>query len=293
MQCDSASGVVAANFGRQVQVLTDAGEALICELARDLGAKPVAGDHVRFERHAGTWCLTAIEPRRRVIHRLGFRGVGERILAAHVDLLLIICAVEPPLKEGLIDRYIVTAGHEGIDPVIVLNKIDLESAASVQRCQLYVELGYPVFMVSALTGQGVSDLATFVDRRTCVLVGPSGVGKSALLMALIPAAQTPTAAISDYSGKGVHTTTTARLWAGPQGLRLIDSPGIREFGLSRIEPLEVREHFVEIAALTPTCRYRDCLHLGDEGCAVRAAVEEGKITRIRYESYCRIVESLS
>jgi ribosome biogenesis GTPase len=175
----------------------------------------------------------------------------------------------------------------------VLNKIDLESESCVARCRLYVELGHPVFLVSALTGEGVSDLAAFVERRTCVLVGPSGVGKSALLMALIPDAKTPTAAISDYSGKGVHTTSTARLWTGPPGLRLIDSPGIREFGLSRIEPLEVREHFVEIAAFTEACRYRDCLHMDDEGCAVRAAVEQGRIRRIRYDSYRRIVESLS
>jgi len=286
-------GIVAANYGKQVDVLTGDGAIVVCELASDLGLKPVAGDRVRFEREGEIAYLTELLPRAHVIRRAGWRESDERILAAHVDCMLIVSAVEPRFKEGLVDRYLVTAGHADIAPVVVLNKVDLDDGSTRRRAELYSDLGYPLYCVSALEGEGIDALADHIAGRTSILVGHSGVGKSSLLMALVPGIDTAISEVSTATGKGVHTTTTSRMWSGPGGVRIIDSPGIRAFGLSAIDSSEVATYFVEFTAHAAHCRFRDCMHLKDAGCAVRAAVESEKIPRIRYDSYVRIVKSLS
>jgi ribosome biogenesis GTPase len=286
-------GIVAVNYGKQVEVLTADGVRIACEMSSDLGQKPVAGDRVRYSTGAGGAYLQEILPRSRVIRRAGRRATEERILAANIDLMLIVSAVEPVFKEGLVDRYLVTAGHAGIDPLIVLNKIDLDDGSTRARAELYRELGYSLYCVSSIRGDGVRDLSTCLAGRTSILVGHSGVGKSSLLMALVPGADTETSGLSTSSGKGVHTTSTATLYSGSGGVRIIDSPGIRAFGLSAIEPSEVGAHFVEFVPLAAQCRFRNCMHVNDGGCAVRAAAENGDIPRIRYDSYLRILESLS
>jgi ribosome biogenesis GTPase len=288
----AGQGIVAANYGKQVDVLAGDGAHVGCELSSDLGQKPVAGDRVRFAREGRAAYLTEILPRERVIRRAGRRELEERILAANVDCMLIVSAVEPRFKEGLVDRYLVTAGHAGIAPVVVLNKVDLDDGSTRRRAELYRGLGYPLFCVSALEGGGVRELARHLKDRTSILVGHSGVGKSSLLMALVPGIDTAISEISASTGKGVHTTSTARMWSGSEGVRIIDSPGIRSFGLSAIEASEVADYFVEFVEHAAHCRFRDCMHLNDGGCAVRAAVDAEKIPRIRYDSYVRIVESL-
>lgn len=289
----AGAGLVAVNYGKQVEVLAADGARITCELASDLGQKPVAGDRVRYSESSGGAYLLEILPRSRVIRRAGRRATEERILAANIDCMLIVSAVEPPFKEGLVDRYLVTAGHAEIEPVIVLNKVDLDDGRVQKRAELYRELGYPLYCVSSIRGDGVDDLASCLADRTSILVGHSGVGKSSLLMALVPGAKIDTSGLSSSSGKGVHTTSTATLYCGTRGVRIIDSPGIRAFGLTAIEPSEVGAHFIEFVPLAEQCRFRNCMHLNDGGCAVRAAAESGKIPRIRYDSYLRIVESLS
>jgi ribosome biogenesis GTPase len=285
-------GIVMANYGKQVEVLAGDGRTLTAELASDLGRKPVAGDRVHFVQDEGGAYLTELLPRERVIRRSGHRESEDRVLAAHVDCVVIVSAVQPPFKEGLVDRYIVAALQSEIEPVVVLNKIDLDDGAMQDRCRIYADLGYRTHYVSAITRHNVDSLAHDLQNKTSVLVGHSGVGKSSLLMALLPDVETDTAEISHYSGKGVHTTSAARMWVGSGGLRIIDSPGIRAFGLADIERQEVREYFVEIAVAGAGCRFRDCLHTGDAGCAVKEAVDRGEITQIRYDSYLRILESL-
>lgn len=287
-----ASGIVAANFGKEVQVLCTDHSMCICELASDLGERPVPGDRVKFRLMGDKRYLTHVAKRRGILRRAGKRAGQERILAAHIDLALVISAVEPSLKEGLIDRYLVALHHEGITPVIVLNKVDLDGGDHRARMKVYEDLGYSTHVISALDGTGIPALRALLSDKTAILVGHSGVGKSSVLMALVPEVNTHTQAVSAYSGKGVHTTTTARLYVGPGGVRVIDSPGIRSFGLSGIDRSEVREYFVEFREHAGHCRFRNCLHLNDDGCAVRAALDRGEVGKLRYESYGRIVASL-
>jgi len=289
----SDEGIVVVNYGKQVEVLTPSGERVTCEMSSDLGKKPVAGDRVRYEAERGGAYLLELLKRSNVIMRAGRREGEDRVLAANVDCMLIVSAVKPPFKEGLVDRYLVTAGHAGIAPVVVLNKVDLDDGGTQKRAEMYRELGYPLHCVSSLRGDGVQELAGYLADRTSILVGHSGVGKSSLLMALLPEADIATSALSQSSGKGVHTTSTATLYSGANGVRIIDSPGIRAFGLSSIAPSEVRAYFVEFVPLAGQCRFRDCMHIKDGDCRVRDAVEKGEIPRIRYESYLRMVESLS
>jgi len=284
-------GIVTVNYGKEVQVLADGDIMLTCELASELELKPVPGDHVRFERTDGGNYLRQLLPRERVIRRAGRRDREHRVLAAHVDCMVIVSAIRPVMKEGLIDRYLVIAAHAGIDPIPVLNKTDLDKPDIVQRFGLYAALGYPAFAVSAYSGENVDALKEALTGKTSVLVGHSGVGKSTLLMAMIPGIETAIADISEYSGKGVHTTSTARMWVG-DGLRIIDSPGIRALQLADIEPGEVREYFIEFKPHAAECRFRNCLHIDDAGCAVRQAVAQGDIRQVRYDSYVRLVESL-
>jgi ribosome biogenesis GTPase len=289
---DTFSATVAANLGREVELLCDDGSFCLCELASDVGLPPVPGDRVAFCIDGDKRYLTRLAERRGVLRRAGRRAGEERILAAHVDLAIVVSAVKPALKEGLIDRYLVAVHHEGVTPVVVLNKCDLDAGDHRARMQIYAGLGYSTHVVSAKDGTGMGALCGVLAGKTSVLVGHSGVGKSSLLMALVPEARTATREVSAYSGKGVHTTTTARLYVGSGGVKIIDSPGIRAFGLSGIDRTEVKGYFVEFEAHASHCRFRDCLHIQDDGCAVRAALERGDIHRLRYESYCRIVESL-
>lgn len=286
------SGIVAANFGKELKVLCGDGSLVTCELSTDVGLAPVPGDRVTFRLDGDKRYLAGVAERTRVLRRAGKRAGEEKIVAAHIDLVVVVSAVKPALKEGLIDRYLVAVHHEGMTPVVVLNKCDLDDGDCRERMSVYAELGYSTHLVSAHEGGGIEALRGVLAGKTSVLVGHSGVGKSSLLMALVPDVQAETSAVSRYSGKGVHTTTTARMYTGSGDVRIIDSPGIRSFGLSGVERGEVRDYFVEFERYAPHCRYRNCLHLGDDGCAVRAALDRGEITKLRYESYCRIVDSL-
>jgi ribosome biogenesis GTPase len=285
-------GVVVANFGKQVEILDSDGQILMGELASQLSTKPIAGDRVQFKVQNGQAYLVAIEARERVIRRAGRREGDEKLLASHVDLMVIVAAVTPELREGLIDRYMVAAGHDGMESLVVLNKVDLDDGTAARRIQLYADLGITTRNVSAVSGTNIEALRSCLKDKTSVLVGQSGVGKSSLLMALLPELDIRVSAVSDYSGKGVHTTTTARMHVSEGNMRIIDSPGIRAFGMSGIEPIEVREQFVEFYPHADNCKFRNCMHLQDSGCAVKEAVEREEISKIRYASYGRIVASL-
>jgi ribosome biogenesis GTPase len=288
----SLTGTVAANYGKELEVIAADGHLCICELASDLGETPVAGDRVEYAIEGEKRYLISVAPRRHIIRRAGKREGEERILAAHVDQGLVVSAVKPRLKEGLVDRYLVALLHEGIEPVLVLNKSDLDEGDTWQRMQVYQGLGYATFRVSAVKGHGIEALRKHLHGKTSVLVGHSGVGKSTLLMALLPEVEIDTKEVSGYSGKGVHTTTTARMYGGPDAMRIVDSPGIRAFGLSGIDRIEIRDYFVEFEAHQLHCRFRDCMHLNDDGCAVRAALDRGEVGKLRYESYVRMMESV-
>ncbi len=285
-------GVVVANYGKQVEILDREGEIVMGELSSQLRTKPIAGDRIQYSLKNGQAYLVAIDPRVRVIRRAGRREGEEKALASHVDLMVIVAAVTPELREGLIDRYMVAASHDGMESIVVLNKIDLDDGSNALRVQPYADLGVTTCCVSAVSGTNLEALRTCLEDKTSVLVGQSGVGKSSLLMALLPELEIKVNEISEYSGKGVHTTTTARMHVSKGNMRIIDSPGIRAFGMTGIEPIEVREHFVEFYPHADHCKFRNCMHLQDSGCAVKEAVEKGEISKMRHASYGRIVASL-
>ncbi len=204
----------------------------------------------------------------------------------------------PELSLNIIDRYLVACETLQIEPIIVLNKIDLlddEGMAFVnEQMDIYRNIGYRVLMVSSHTQDGLKPLEEALTGRISIFAGQSGVGKSSLLNALLGLQkEILTNDISDNSGLGQHTTTAARLYHFPHGGDVIDSPGVREFGLWHLEPEQITQGFVEFHDYLGLCKYRDCKHDTDPGCAIREAVEEGKIAETRFENYHRILESMA
>ncbi len=293
---DLAPGRVVARFGARLVVEDDAGYLHHCTSRRKL-ADLVCGDFVKWHMDDRGDCIVQErEPRRTELARPDNHG-RKKAIAANIDRILIVTSPRPAFNPGLVDRYLVAAEVLGIEPVILLNKADLLDDASRREIASlldeYRHLGYTVLETSVKDGTGLDALADLLRDHTSIFVGQSGVGKSSLVNALLPDADARIGAISEATGKGTHTTTTAWLYHLPDGSgAVIDSPGIREFGLWNIEPRQVAEGFREFREPAQACRFRDCLHRREPGCAVRTAVEEGRISPRRYESYLRILETL-
>ncbi len=216
-------------------------------------------------------------------------------VAANVDQIIVVFAPIPEPHANLIDRYLIAAEHAGIAPLLLLNKADLidegNRAALESLLGVYRQLDYPLLEVSAHDGAGMSALRERLDGRISVFVGQSGVGKSSLVNSLLPDVDTRVGALSEQTGKGTHTTTTARLFHFPGGGDLIDSPGIREFGLGHVSR-DVEAGFIEFRDLLGTCRFRDCRHDREPGCALLKALDDGRIQPQRMASYRHILSSL-
>lgn len=293
------TGLVIAHFGVQVEVEADdgaeAGQVFRCHLRANLPAL-VTGDRVVWRAgNQGIGVIVAQLPRSTELCRPDSRGQLKPV-AANVDLIVIVFAPAPEPHANLIDRYLVAAEHAGIRPLLLLNKADLidEQNAPALNALLavYRQLGYPLLEVSAHHGNGMQQLQTMLDGHISVFVGQSGVGKSSLVNSLLPDVQTRVGELSEWSGQGQHTTTTARLYHFPGGGELIDSPGIREFGLVHVSRDDVEAGFIEFADLLGTCRFRDCKHDREPGCALLKALEDGRIQQQRMNSYRSIIASL-
>ncbi|WNK21353.1 small ribosomal subunit biogenesis GTPase RsgA [Halomonas piscis] len=290
------TGRVLAHFGRTLEVRSAGGAAVRCHLRANLQGL-VTGDVVIWrEGEDGSGVVVAAAERESVLSRPDPRGRLKPV-AANVDQILIVFAAEPTPHANLIDRYLVAAEATGIAPALVLNKIDLlpdDGGKLSELLQRYRDIGYPV--VSATTEQhaGLDALSRQLAGRTSVVVGQSGVGKSSLIDRLLPNETLRIGALSDETRKGTHTTTTARLYAMPgvEGGVLIDSPGIREFGLTHLDAETVTEGFIEFRPYLGHCRFRDCRHQAEPGCALLAAVEAGNIHPQRFASYRQILASL-
>jgi len=246
--------------------------------------------------------VEAILPRRSVLARPdvfhdGYRTRDrhrQQVIAANVDQLLIVASWrEPHLWPELVDRYLIAAERNHLSPIICVNKVDL--AENVDLCQEalqpYVGLGYRVLYTSALSGEGVPKLRAALHGHTTVLAGMSGVGKSSLLAAVEPGLQLRTRAVSEQSGEGKHTTTQVQMLKLEAGGSVIDTPGIREFGLSGLVRGELIQFYPEIAAVEG-CRFSNCSHTHEPGCAVKAAVRQGIVSATRYHSYKKILQDL-
>lgn len=292
-------GLVIAHFGVQVEVEsvegTALGERFRCYLRANLPAL-VTGDRVIWRPgHQGLGVIVAQLPRHSELNRPDARGQLKPV-AANLDQLLIVFAPLPEPHANLIDRYLIAAVHANIKPSLLLNKADLiehpEREKAQQLLQVYQGLGYPILSVSAETGAGIEGLEALLKDRISAFVGQSGVGKSSLINQLLPEAKTAVGPLSVLTGKGTHTTTTARLFHFPAGGCLIDSPGIREFGLYHVTPADVAAGFIEFQDHLGRCRFRDCTHEHEPDCALLAAVDQGLISHQRLASFRHIINSL-
>ncbi len=281
-----------------------AGSAEIrCTLERDLRERQqsevAVGDRVVVElRSSGHGVVRLVHEPTTVLTRPD-PLIPERVrrLAANVDVVtIVVSVVAPPLRIRLIDRMLIAVQRGGAEPLLVVNKIDLlsveEAAALDERLAPYRRLGLRIQRVSAATGEGLDELRAALRGRTALFCGHSGVGKSSLLNTLHPGLRIVTAAVSALSAKGTHTTTSSRLYFLPEGTRIIDSPGIRHFGLGKIDRRILGWYFPEFEPVRTGCRYANCVHDQEPDCAVRAAAGDGTIPEARYETYLRILGSL-
>jgi len=263
---------------------------------------PVAvGDQVEIETEdkiENTAIITEIKPRRNYINRQSPRSKHQHhIIAANLDQSFLIATLkEPRTSQGFIDRFLVASESYHVQPSIIFNKADIYKKKEQDKFDLWSEIygnvGYNVYRVSVKENAGIDALLGQVQGKTTLFSGHSGVGKSSLLNAILPNLQIKTQDVSEWSGKGMHTTTFAEMYDLPGGGTIIDTPGMREFGLVDISKQELSHYFPEMRARINDCQFNNCLHINEPGCAVKAAVVEGEITEDRYVSYATILESI-
>jgi ribosome biogenesis GTPase / thiamine phosphate phosphatase len=218
----------------------------------------------------------------------------ERVIAANMDIVVMVVSIRsPPLRPGLIDRYLIGIQKGGAEPVLCVNKVDLvEGEAEFAPLDPYRGLGLRTFLVSTKRDSGITELRAALANQLAVFVGHSGVGKSSLTNSLKPDAGAITGKISAVWNRGRHTTTGSTMYQMADGLRIIDTPGVREFGLWKLSPDELAGHFHDFDAAGLQCQFGDCTHTHEPICGVREAVKEGAVPRARYETYLRIRQTI-
>ncbi|MBX2796870.1 MAG: ribosome small subunit-dependent GTPase A [Myxococcales bacterium] len=288
--------VIEVGPGSAVAV-TATGERLSCVLDAAVRAKQrtalAVGDDVVVARDpSGVDIVVRVGPRRTSLSRLDPQNFHqERVVVANVDTVVVVgSAADPPLRPRLVDRYLVAIARGGAQPLVVVNKVDLvdgprrEQLAAV--CADWRAVDVQVLFASASTGEGIEALLEAIDGQRCAFVGHSGVGKSSLVTAL--GSQAVAGSLAEH-GRGRHTTSASMLHRLPSGAEVIDTPGVRQFGLFNLTRRELREAFTELAALAPQCGFADCTHAHEQDCAVVAAVNRGELSTARYDSYLRLL----
>ena len=297
-------GLVVKNTGSWYTVKTDSGQLIDCKLKGNFRLKgirstsPVAvGDFVQIVTNAeGTAMITAIDDRKNyIIRKSPNLSKQSQIIAANLDQAFLLVTIKYPETSTIfIDRFLAGAEAYRIPVVLVFNKTDLlnEEERHYQQMMmtLYETIGYHCVEISAETGQGMEVIDALLAQKVTLLSGNSGVGKSTLINVLIPHAEQRTAEISDAHGTGIHTTTFSEMIALPHGGYVIDTPGIKGFGTFDIEPEELTSYFKEIFAFSKDCKFNNCTHTHEPGCAVRTAVENHYISESRYQSYLSMLD---
>ena len=294
-------GMISAVYADRVGVHAEGEEVTCWVRGRFKGqVKPVVGDRVRWEpQEEGVGNIIDMLPRTNALRRSqadrkrAHRASEAQVLAANVELLVAVAAVrQPPLRPGLLDRILVAGACAGIPTAICITKRDLDdTGAFAETASTYQPLGIPVVGTRTDTGNGLEELARLLQGKVGMLVGHSGVGKTSLINQL-EGQRHATQSVGFHKDRGRHTTTTARLIPLRDGGFIIDSPGVREFGLHGIEALELATHYPDFAPHLDGCGFRDCLHREEPRCAVRAAMDAGEIGEGRYRNYLKLVEEL-
>ncbi len=297
------NGLVIKSTGSWYQVLSETGDTVDCRIKGIFRTKdikttnPIAvGDKVEFEPEPDqtTGVITALEERRNYIIRKSVNlSKQAQIIAANLDqAFLVVTLASPRTSLGFIDRFLVTAEAYDIPAGLIFNKLDLFSDEGLEVLAdfkaIYENINYPCYEVSALNGENISSVNSLLQEKVTLLSGHSGAGKSTLINAILPEAYLKTGKVSDWSDKGKHTTTFAEMHVLPNGGFIIDTPGIRELGVIDIEKQELSYYFPEMRERKEICKFYNCRHINEPGCAILEAVTEGKIASSRYESYLSI-----
>lgn len=301
----SENGVIVSRFGQHADVLGEDGYLARCHIRRGVESL-VCGDNVVWRRAKAhndqltvQGLVEAVHERHSLLSRPDFYD-GLKPVAANIDQIFIVSSVLPAFSSQIIDRYLVACEDSEVTPIIVLNKTDLltdlpaaEREEIEQALAMYTAIGYRVIQASAQSDEGIQELREALSNQVSVVVGQSGVGKSSLVNNLLPDIATEVRSVSDNSGLGQHTTTVATRYVLPQGGALIDSPGIREFALWHLEADRVAWCYRDFRPYLGQCKFRDCKHQDDPGCALQEALNSGDLHPLRLYNFHRIVESMS
>lgn len=296
------TGTVVKSTGSWYEVHTEAGETVSCRLKgifrldESKDTNPVTvGDSVTIDNEDGDWMIVQIAERRNYIVRASPKHKHARqIIASNLDqCLLIVTMASPRTSTGFIDRFLLTAEAYHIPTHIVFNKQDVLDPKGLKKqefvAEIYRNIGYPVYFTSTYTGEGTEGVMELLKDKTTLIAGHSGVGKSSLLNKLDPKLNLRTLEVSKMTGKGMHTTTFAEMHYTSFGGRIIDTPGVREFGLMAFLPEEISHYYVEMRPYIPLCKFNNCMHDNEPGCAVKQAYLDEKISEERYINYLTIM----
>jgi ribosome biogenesis GTPase / thiamine phosphate phosphatase len=303
-------GVVYKSTGSWYNVKTEAGHMTnarmkgIFKIDDITSTNPLAvGDEVEIEEESeteNTAMITEIHPRRNYINRQSpSHKMQHHIVAANIDQSIVFATLkEPRTSQGFIDRFLVTCEAYHVPGIVVFNKSDLYRKKEMEKYEemeeMYKRIGYTIVLVSVKNNEGLDEVRQLLDNKTTLLSGHSGVGKSSFLNTVFPGLGLKTQDVSGWSGKGMHTTTFAEMFDCPPPARgrVIDTPGMREFGLVDISRQELSHYYPEMARLITECQFNNCLHINEPGCAIKKALEEGRIHVERYISYNNILDSI-
>jgi ribosome biogenesis GTPase len=301
-------GVVIKSTGSWYKVRTEDKRIIDCRIAGKMKldnlklTNPVAvGDEVEIEMEGNdseSAIIKSIYPRKNYIVRQSPRKKHQlHFLASNVDqAILIVTMRQPNLKIGFIDRFLIMTEPYSIPVIIVFNKSDLNNEDDTihfeQLFKLYTEIGYTVLSASSSNGEGIAELKNLVTNKTTLIAGQSGVGKSTLINSIEPELHLKTDEISDFSGKGQHTTTFAEMHELTFGGHIIDTPGIKTLAFTHLNVKDIAHNFKEFFVMSNQCKFADCTHINEPKCAIREAVEAGQINPIRYQNYLSLVDEV-